>query len=355
MSFIVNFKKAMGLGRETVDPELMDDPEPQQLPAQGADPVAEAPVRVVGRDTLEREVADAVIELVRRHTVELAPDPSGNGAQALELGRLKTEASSLKTRCEELERRLVSADRQKRALSDRVTDLQDQVVALEDRNEKLTTASHPSPAPAKADNAEVGELHREVKRLKVVNDELQLKSKMSDKMLSDLTRKLATARKEAEDLKAAAENSGLDTATDQKVRRLERLIASKDRRIAELEKLDAETLQDRLRRLADDNAALTARADKLEREKADLNKTIETNLYNQAHSECSLRAQIKDLNRELLKLREEKPSKRRHGKGKSRPEGPGKDTPEADADPDFGYRAPARKPEQDPDIQLSMF
>lgn len=130
-------------------------------------------------------------------------------------------------------------------------------------------------------------------------------------------------------------------------------------------------LQPEVDRLTAQCASLTAEAEALRNklklandERESLRQTIETNLYNQAHSESSLRKEIKRLEKALADKPKSKGRKRKISAidesnqstdwfDSTPPPGMGK--VEMPDNPDFGYQAPQRKKQNDNDAQMLLW
>lgn len=280
-----------------------------------------------------------------------------------EIARLRDDNGKVAALRSGMEQARLSAERQKRALTDRVLDLQSRVDDLEAANEKLRLeAARAASAPAARQGAdeETKALKQEVERLTRANEELEAKTRLSDAMINDLQAKASAARKEAEGLRA---DMKVVEEINAQLGQVEQLMARKDARIAELtEAVGAER----------------AKLEKVVEERETMRRTIETNLYNQAHSEARLRKEIKQLEKKLAAARE--PAADAPGKGSAAerhrrsarkisaidesldntdwfdstpPPGEGK-APQPD-NPDFGYQAPPRRKEPDNDAQMLLF
>lgn len=318
---------------------------------------------------------------------------------AAERNALDADLRKMRDRNTELERRRqafkdeqLSATRQKRALQERVHDLEEQVKKLEAEKEqfelenrsmanKLRVAgvtagsesteepSAPVPDPA---------MEEEIAKLRQALDTHEERRKATDDLVADLRRRLAEAEAQTPD------PAELNTLRDETVR-LSAEIAKKDARMAEM--------KERLRQ-SEDNVKTIHR---LEDENRSLRSTIESNLYDHA-------AQLSELRRQL-EAKENKPRRGRGRPRKQRPEAqqpsesnaeltienPANDkpstpstnkttisaidelieghewlvapteedlkpAPQESTDDDFGYHAPARKPQPHDDInQLTLF
>lgn len=278
------------------------------------------------------------------------------------INRLKTELEQLREKAGEaeslndkLEKQRLSFERQKRAMSDRILDLQDQVANLEAQLSESGSGIEKSLPDKSADYLS------EIERLKILNEQLDAKSRISDNMLSQLNRKLSQATNENRELSKELEAA---MHLQNEIPRLQEMLERKNGQIKELQsrvKAD-ETGDDSNGNVSESESKLLARIHELElhvsesdslRErikklKADretLRKTIETNLYNQAHSEARLRGEIKRLRRKYepdkLESDDDKPRK---GSRKR-----------AEQSDDFGYQEPERGKRDDNPAQMSLF
>lgn len=272
-----------------------------------------------------------------------------------ELERLREKAGEAESLNDKLEKQRLSFERQKRAMSDRILDLQDQVANLEAQLSESGSGIEKSLPDKSADYLS------EIERLKILNEQLDAKSRISDNMLSQLNRKLSQATNENRELSKELEAA---MHLQNEIPRLQEMLERKNCQIKELQsrvKAD-ETGDDSKGSVSDSESKLLARIHELElhvsesdslRErikklKADretLRKTIETNLYNQAHSEARLRGEIKRLRRKYepdkLESDDDKPRK-----GSRR---------RAEQSDDFGYQEPERGKRDDNPAQMSLF
>lgn len=234
---------------------------------------------------------------------------------------------------------------QKREADSKLHAMQNRVTELERKLSEAAKVKTVEPVPMRVAqvNAEA-----EVKRLQTLNEQLNTKSKISDRMLSDIQKTLAEKRREAEEL--ATENAELkqkisdaNPADNAKIAELTQQLENAEKRIQEL-----------------DNVNTT-----LKQERKQLKETIEKNLYNQALNENQLRRRIKQL--EGAKSRKRGRAK----EDKNREDIPRRDkssldkamdatswidgTPDKPADEDFGYQEPIKKDTPDPDEQLFLF
>lgn len=272
-----------------------------------------------------------------------------------ELERLREKAGEAESLNDKLEKQRLSFERQKRAMSDRILDLQDQVANLEARLSESGSGIEKSLPGKSADYLS------EIERLKILNEQLDAKSRISDNMLSQLNRKLSQATNENRELSKELEAA---MHLQNEIPRLQEMLERKNGQIKELQsriKAD-ETGDDNKGNVSESESKLLARIHELElhvsesdslRErikklKADretLRKTVETNLYNQAHSEARLRGEIKRLRRKYepdkLESDDDRPRK-----------GSRKRAQQSD---DFGYQEPERGKRDDNPAQMSLF
>lgn len=272
-----------------------------------------------------------------------------------ELERLREKAGEAESLNDKLEKQRLSFERQKRAMSDRILDLQDQVANLEARLSESGSGIEKSLPGKSADYLS------EIERLKILNEQLDAKSRISDNMLSQLNRKLSQATNENRELSKEFEAA---MHLQNEIPRLQEMLERKNGQIKELQsriKAD-ETGDDNKGNVSESESKLLARIHELElhvsesdslRErikklKADretLRKTVETNLYNQAHSEARLRGEIKRLRRKYepdkLESDDDRPRK-----------GSRKRAQQSD---DFGYQEPERGKRDDNPAQMSLF
>lgn len=272
-----------------------------------------------------------------------------------ELERLREKAGEAESLNDKLEKQRLSFERQRRAMSDRILDLQDQVANLEARLSESGSGIEKSLPGKSADYLS------EIERLKILNEQLDAKSRISDNMLSQLNRKLSQATNENRELSKELEAA---MHLQNEIPRLQEMLERKNGQIKELQsriKAD-ETGDDNKGNVSESESKLLARIHELElhvsesdslRErikklKADretLRKTVETNLYNQAHSEARLRGEIKRLRRKYepdkLESDDDRPRK-----------GSRKRAQQSD---DFGYQEPERGKRDDNPAQMSLF
>lgn len=294
---------------------------------------------------------------------------------------LRNECETLRRKAEDGERLRkenkklqLSIENQKRALQDRITDLEHQL-------EKAQAAKRGPRAKTAPDDAISGliasglaaELHRQT----LLREQAEMKSRMADRMMSDLRNAAAVARRELEENQTQQEE--VVAMVNDKLGEFEQLKKRLEDRIREL--------QDALRkeRAADHETRIAA----LNKENAELRHTIENNLANQAGSEKRLRDEIKALREQIETLRSndggtESPAiphtnsdTRDHSRRRGRPkkvrideelsstdwftqaESPETPPPAQKKapkdDPDFGYHEPARRPSNDDAAQLTLF
>lgn len=289
-----------------------------------------------------------------------------------ELEKLREDNKNVVTLRERLESSRLSAERQKRAMADRIQDLQDQVATLEDKNERmaLSTATRHA-AQTDADSAGIAALkddlaarEREIERLNALNEQLDTKARMADSMISELKNRLNGATQLSASLKADVERLTQENAMmndemakvdefSEQLTKVEELVARKDARIAELQAAAAEAgaLGDEVKTLRDKISTVNA-------EKDALRKTIENNLYNQAHSENRLRAEIKKLKAQLGDSDGNEAVKSRRSKRRVKSgENNNADNNDSGTEslPEFGYRPPVRRQHPDDSSQMSLF
>lgn len=272
-----------------------------------------------------------------------------------ELERLREKAGEAESLNDKLEKQRLSFERQKRAMSDRILDLQDQVANLKAQLSESGTGIEKSLPDKSADYLS------EIERLKILNEQLDAKSRISDNMLSQLNRKLSQATSENRELSKELEAA---MHLQNEIPRLQEMLERKNGQIKELQtriKAD-ETRDDSQGNVSESESKLLARIHELElhvsesdslRErikklKADretLRKTIETNLYNQAHSEARLRGEIKRLRRKYEPDKLESDDDRPRKGSRKR----------AEQSDDFGYQEPERGKRDDNPAQMSLF
>lgn len=269
-----------------------------------------------------------------------------------ELVRLREQNRKVTELREQMEQMRLSSDRQKRALTDRVFDLQSKLDDAEIALEKMRAESASMsvrPVGHDGDDKEVESLRAEVARLNELNEGLRGKIAMSDAMINDLTAKASAARKEVEELNAdfkVVEEISAQLDSVQKV------VERKDARIAEL-KAEVEQLGGKL--------------EMVQNERESLRRTIENNLYNQAHTENKLRKEIRNLEKKLAAGSGDAEKPRRKRKITAIDESPdntswfdstpppGEGKPDVPDNPDFGYQAPQRKKHTDNDAQMLLW
>lgn len=415
--------------------------EPATQQASDTQPAADAAADADGQQQLSADLFDAVIALFnqtmpdfvsrcistekqRQYIYDSLSESlrqrlaaAESAASAAELDRLRTECDNLRHQTDDLTNQAqrvepllqevkklqLSADRQKRALTDRMRDLEQQLTKANEERERLITRRG---APRTADDDEahrrVGELTRQLEaeqqetaRQTTLREQLEVKVKMTDAMMLELRAKVAEGRKELEDARRQLEDARQQLSVVEEMQlqlsKFEDLKHRKDEKIAELQTALAQSTEQadsRMQTLRDENESLR--------------RTIENNLYNQAHSESRLRNEIKQLRAQLEDASKsskaepvetavpalplvtepqpapaEKPKKRRGRRPKSADtadtaEAPAAaaqselanidwlDTPASGAaskrdEPDFGYHEPPRRPLNDDAAQLSLF
>ncbi len=244
--------------------------------------------------------------------------------------------------------------------SERIAALEAEVAAL---NAKLDI----KPETAQQDE-KVAELEKELARQTALREQLEMKSRMSDEMLSEMRNTVAKTRHELEEVTAQREEA--TQLLHEQIDGFEQVKIRLETRIKDLQqKLETEKKE-----------GLEERIAKLNEENASLRHTIENNLYNQANSEMRLRKEIKTLTNRIKELEQtpaaavasetiqaspepasQTAAPRRRGRPKKNrvdaeldntdwfSSGTKKD------DPDFGYHEPPRKPVNDNEAQLSLF
>jgi chromosome segregation ATPase len=292
---------------------------------------------------------------VRADTVCFDSDTDTINRLKTELERLREKAGEAESLNDKLEKQRLSFERQKRAMSDRILDLQDQVANLEAQLSESASGIEKNLPDKSADYLS------EIERLKILNEQLDAKSRISDNMLSQLNRKLSQASNENRELSKELEAA---MHLQNEIPRLQEMIERKNSQIKELQsriKAD-ETGDDSKDNVSESESKLLARIHELElhvsesdslRErikklKADretLRKTIETNLYNQAHSETRLRGEIKRLRRKYEPDKLESDDDRPRKGSRKR----------AEQSDDFGYQEPERGKRDDNPAQMSLF
>lgn len=272
-----------------------------------------------------------------------------------ELERLREKAGEAESLNDKLEKQRLSFERQKRAMSDRILDLQDQVANLEARLSESGSGIENS-LPGKS-----SDYLSEIERLKILNEQLDAKSRISDNMLSQLNRKLSQATNENRELSKELEAA---MHLQNEIPRLQEMLERKNGQIKELQsRIKADETGDgnkgnvseseskllaRIHELelhVSESDSLRERIKKLKADRETLRKTVETNLYNQAHSEARLRGEIKRLRRKYepdkLESDDDRPRK-----------GSRKRAQQSD---DFGYQEPERGKRDDNPAQMSLF
>lgn len=239
----------------------------EPLPVQPATTLVEALRSLF--NALEPEVKRAVM-----------PEAPSTIAHAQSDTPATDEAAEAKRLRADLEQSRLSADRQRRALSDRINALQSQVTMLEEKNERMALAAARHPAEADALD-KIKRLEAENSRLKTLNEQLDTKSRLSDKMMSDLQSAAANARKEAE-------------------------------------------------RLTQQLAPLQEKLQKQTAAKEELEKQLEERIYNQTHNENKLKRRIRALEEELAT--DPDANERQRSRRRKEPADPKPVTPDNDPD-----------------------
>lgn len=292
---------------------------------------------------------------VRADTVCFDSDTDTINRLKTELERLREKAGEAESLNDKLEKQRLSFERQKRAMSDRILDLQDQVANLEARLSESGSGIEKSLSGKSADYLS------EIERLKILNEQLDAKSRISDNMLSQLNRKLSQATNENRELSKELEAA---MHLQNEIPRLQEMLERKNGQIKELQsRIKADETGDgnkgnvseseskllaRIHELelhVSESDSLRERIKKLKADRETLRKTVETNLYNQAHSEARLRGEIKRLRRKYepdkLESDDDRPRK-----------GSRKRAQQYD---DFGYQEPERGKRDDNPAQMSLF
>lgn len=341
------------------------------------------------------------------------------------VAELKERQQSLETTESEKSRQLLSAERQKRALNERIHDLESQIATLEAEKDQYELETRSLVNKLRVSNmlnegmeipdvstyedritslqadidrlngekeeltASAAESEQTIRELKATNDELKqqidglkIKVDMTDVMINDLNNRASSASKQAEtqneeleslrqklkdaieradnaelELEEARANLEIAASIQTEVERIQETITAKNNQIAEL--------NDTIKRRDDRISALEA-------EEASLRGTIESNLMSQAESEQSLRAEIEQLQKQLVSggTRERQRSKRKPSTPRisaideeldntdwlvaTPPEGTNA-RPSGVSDSEFGYQEPARKTPPENSAQMSLW
>lgn len=154
------------------------------------------------------------------------------------------------------------------------------------------------------ESEEVKQLKAEVERQTAMREQLELKSRMADKMLTDLRNTAAASRRELEEARAAheAELAAITTEHQSALAEIEREQNEAAQNIlAQLSEFEGvkNRLESRIAELKESLKTERERAKRLSDEVGSLRSTIETNLYNQANSEMRLRSEIKQLRSQI--------------------------------------------------------
>lgn len=294
-------------------------------------------------------------EVKAADTVCLDSDTDTINRLKTELERLREKAGEAESLNDKLEKQRLSFERQKRAMSDRILDLQDQVANLE------AQLSESGPGIEKSLPDKSADYLSEIERLKILNEQLDAKSRISDNMLSQLNRKLSQATNENRELSKELEAA---MHLQNEIPRLQEMLERKNGQIKELQsRIEADETGDsskdnvseseskllaRIHELelhVSESDSLRERIKKLKADRETLRKTIETNLYNQAHSEARLRGEIKRLRRKYEPDKLESDDDRPRKGSRKR----------AEQSDDFGYQEPERGKRDDNPAQMSLF
>lgn len=294
-------------------------------------------------------------EVKAADTVCLDSDTDTINRLKTELERLREKAGEAESLNDKLEKQRLSFERQKRAMSDRILDLQDQVANLE------AQLSESGPGIGKSLPDKSADYLSEIERLKILNEQLDAKSRISDNMLSQLNRKLSQATNENRELSKELEAA---MHLQNEIPRLQEMLERKNGQIKELQsRIEADETGDsskdnvseseskllaRIHELelhVSESDSLRERIKKLKADRETLRKTIETNLYNQAHSETRLRGEIKRLRRKYEPDKLESDDDRPRKGSRKR----------AEQSDDFGYQEPERGKRDDNPAQMSLF
>ena len=197
-----------------------------------------------------------------------------------------------------------SAQRQ-RALALKPLDETQQPAQAETETEVATAAEKaPEAITEPEESEEMKQLKAEVERQTAMREQLELKSRMADKMLTDLRNTAAASRRELEEARAAheAELAALTTEHQSALAEIEREQNEAAQNIlAQLSEFEGvkNRLESRIAELKESLKTERERAKRLSDEVGSLRSTIETNLYNQANSEMRLRSEIKQLRSQI--------------------------------------------------------
>lgn len=288
-------------------------------------------------------------------TVCLDSDTETINRLKTELERLREKAGEAESLNDKLEKQRLSFERQKRAMSDRILDLQDLVANLEAQLSESGSDIEKRLPDKSADYLS------EIERLKILNEQLDAKSRISDNMLSQLNRKLSQATNENRELSKELEAA---MHLQNEIPRLQEMLEKKNGQIKKLQsRIEADETGDsskdnvseseskllaRIHELelhVSESDSLRERIKKLKADRETLRKTIETNLYNQVHSEARLRGEIKRLRRKYEPDKLESDDDRPRKGSRKR----------AEQSDDFGYQEPERGKRDDNPAQMSLF
>ena len=170
--------------------------------------------------------------------------------------------------------------------------------------EAEATPQAPEAITEPEESEEMKQLKAEVERQTAMREQLELKSRMADKMLTDLRNTAAASRRELEEARAAheAELAALTTEHQSALAEIEREQNEAAQNIlAQLSEFEGvkNRLESRIAELKESLKTERERAKRLSDEVGSLRSTIETNLYNQANSEMRLRSEIKQLRSQI--------------------------------------------------------
>ena len=170
--------------------------------------------------------------------------------------------------------------------------------------EAEATPQAPEAIAEPEESEEVKQLKAEVERQTAMREQLELKSRMADKMLTDLRNTAAASRRELEEARAAheAELAAITTEHQSALAEIEREQNEAAQNIlAQLSEFEGvkNRLESRIAELKESLKTERERAKRLSDEVGSLRSTIETNLYNQANSEMRLRSEIKQLRSQI--------------------------------------------------------
>ncbi|MDE6555446.1 MAG: hypothetical protein K2K55_00610 [Duncaniella sp.] len=198
-----------------------------------------------------------------------------------------------------------SLERQKASLLERIDALERSMrVCHTPRTSEPAVDQNPVPADHAADPDEISRLSSELEREKSLREQLELKSRMADTMLTDLRNSAAAARQELEEVRTAGEKQLIQLQQEHE----KALAAIEIEQKTAVEEISSqisafEDVKARLeQRIADLQSDLKEEREKSRRYSEEievLRSTIENNLYNQANTELRLRSEIKRLQSQL--------------------------------------------------------